>query len=177
MAFDLERVRARLEAIPADFANKVARAGFFPAAVYESGTHVAYVAAIQEFGAPERNIPPRPFMRPAIEQHKAEWVQAMGKAVAASTAGAISADDALDRIGDKVASDIQATLENGSYAPLSPTTVLLRKWRREGRTITGRTVGEAAAAVAADPSLIEGVNADPLRDTGLLIASVSHDVS
>ena len=61
-------------------------------------------------------------------------------------------------------------------APLSPITLVLRKWRREGKPITGKTVGEAAAAYAADPTIINGVNADPLQDTGLLAASVQHAV-
>ena len=62
------------------------------------------------------------------------------------------------------------------YAPpLSPITVLLRKWKKDGRTITGKTVGEAAAAIKAgeDP----GGDDKPLNATGLLIASMHNAVN
>ena len=173
---NIERIMAKLAAIPQGYENRVARAGWFPGAAYEDGTSVAYVAAIQEYGAPEVGIPARPFVKPAIAAHKAEWSAAIADGVRASIQGSNSAESVLFAVGALVASDIQASIEEGSHQALSPVTVLLRKWRREGKTITGKTVGQAAAAVARDPSLIEGVNADPQRDTGLMIASVQHDV-
>ena len=172
-----EKIKAKLDGISAGYAEKVARVGWFPNAQYEDGTNVAYVAAIQEYGAPEVSIPPRPFVKPAIDHHKTEWGKVMADGVKASAAGSkVDADGVLFAVGALAASDIQLAIETGQFQPLSPVTILLRKWRREGRTITGKTVGEAAAAIANGES-IEGVNADPLRDTGLLIASVRNDVS
>ena len=180
MSFDLEKIRAKLEAIPAGYENKVARVGFFPNAVYEDGTNVAYVAAIQEFGAPEVSIPARPFMRPTIEQHKADWSEQMAAGLRASVKGNANADQVLFAVGALAASDVQQTIETSSYEGLSPVTILLRKWRREGRHITGKTVGEAAAAIydamERGEDILDGTNADPLRDTGLMIASVRNDV-
>lgn len=48
LSFD--KIKARLDAIPEGFANRVAKVGWFPSAKYEDGTPVAYVAAIQEYG-------------------------------------------------------------------------------------------------------------------------------
>ena len=48
-----------------DKAAKV-RIGFLENATYPDGKPVAMIAAIQEFGAPARNIPPRPFFRQMI---------------------------------------------------------------------------------------------------------------
>lgn len=176
MEFDLSKIKARLEAIPEQFAGKEAKVGWFPSAVYEDGTSVAYVALIQEMGAPEVGIPPRPFMSPSVDANRQEWVRHMGEGVKAVGRGSATADQVLEGVGGLAASDIQAQIEATSSPPLTPTTILLRKWRKEGRTITGKTVGEAAAAVAANPDLIAGVNADPLRETGLMVATVSHAV-
>lgn len=83
MALDLSKFRAHLDRVPKEFADKVAKIGWFPSAQYEDGTSVAYVAAIQEFGAPEVKIPPRPFMQPSIQTHMPEWRAYMLKGVQA----------------------------------------------------------------------------------------------
>lgn len=173
---DFSKIRSRLESIPDGFANRVAQVGWFESAQYDDGTPVAYVATIQENGAPAQGIPPRPTIKPTIEKRKAAWVKLMGQGVKSVVAGNASAEDVLEGVGLQAAGDIRRTLSEVESPKLSPTTILLRKWRREGRVITGKTVGEAAAAVAADPSLIAGVNADPLNDTGLLIATLTNTV-
>lgn len=172
---EFEKINALLEQLPKSLAGRVAQAGWFPGAVYEDGTPVAYVAAIQEYGSPANGVPPRPFIRPTIEQSKGEWVDEMGKGVRAVIRGRVTSEQMLEVVGLRVASDIQARIEAGPHLPLSPITLMLRKWAREGRVITGKTVGEAAAAVAAGES-DGGVNSDPLRDTGLLIATLNSAV-
>lgn len=173
---DLSRIKATLDRIPEQFADQEAKVGWFPTAKYEDGTPVAYVALIQEKGAPEVGIPARPFMGPAVEAHKEEWVQGISSGVQAVVRGTATAQDVLEAVGLAAVGDIQSQIETGAHQPLSPTTILLRKWAREGRTITGKVVGEAAAAVAAHPELIQGVNADPLRDTGLMVATITNTV-
>lgn len=174
--FDLSKIKATLEAIPEQFSGQEAKIGWFPTARYEDGTPVAYVALIQEKGAPEVGIPARPFMQPAVDAHKDEWVKLMGDGVRAVIRGKATAEDVLEGVGLSAVGDVQEQIESGAHEPLSPTTILLRKWRREGRTITGKVVGEAAAQVAEHPELIQGVNADPLRDSGLMVATLSHAV-
>lgn len=174
--FNLDKITATLAAVPEQFAGKQAEAGWYPSAKHEDGTSVAYVATIQEHGAPEVGIPARPFMRPAVQQHKDEWTELMADGVRAVLAGRADADQVLEAVGAQVAGDIQDQIVNGGHRPLSPTTLVLRKWAREGRTITGKTVGEAAAAYEADPSIIQGVPDDPLQDTGLMVATLTSTV-
>src|SRR5574337_50333 len=113
---------------------------------------------------------------PAQFADKAATVGLLSRGVKAVIDDRMSADDVLDGVGLQAAADIQQSIEHVNSPALSPITVLLRKWRREGRTITGATVGEAAAELAKNPNAAGGQNADPLKDTGLLIATVSHAV-
>lgn len=115
-------------------------------------------------------------MKPAVQEHSKEWGQLMGDGARAVLHGKTTADAVLEGVGMAAVGDIQATIEAGGFKPLSPTTILLRKWRREGRKITGAVVGEAAAEVAEHPELIAGVNADPLRDSGLMVATLTSAV-
>jgi hypothetical protein len=173
---NFEKIRANIKELAEGFVGRVAQAGWFPGAVYESGTPAAYVAAIQEYGSPANGIPPRPFVRVAIAEHQHEWSAAMAQGARAVLRGRMTADQVLEQVGSKVASDIQLQIETGDHAPLSPVTLMLRKWRREGRTITGKTVGEAAAAVAEGEDY-SSAPTTPLRDTGMLIATLTHAVS
>jgi hypothetical protein len=169
------KIRQAMEDIPEAFAADVAQAGWFPSAKYEDGTPVAYVASIQEYGSPGNGIPPRSFMRTTITDKKGDWVRAMAEGMRAAIRGEIQPEQVLEQVGMLMASDMQTAIETGAFAPLSPITLMLRKWRREGRTITGKTVGDAAAAVAAGEDY-SGVPTDPLRDTGLMIATLTSAV-
>lgn len=172
---NLDKIRARLERVPKEFNQQVAQIGIPQGPQYEDGTSVAYVAAIQEFGAPAVSIPARSFFRPTIAEKKAEWVGVMKQMVPKVGDGSASAFDVLDTVGRVAVADIQTTIAGVNAPALSPITVLLRKWKKDGRTITGKTVGEAAAAIAAgvDP----GDDDKPLNATGLLIASIHNAVN
>lgn len=173
--FNLDKVSKTLQRVPDEFRGKVAQVGFPQGISYEDGPNVAYVAAIQEFGAPEVSIPARPFMRPTVQEHRDEWVQTMGNLVPQVVSGRLTAHDVLDAVGIQAATEMQAQIAKTNSPALSPITVMLRKWRKDGRTITGKTVGEAAAAVKAgeDP----GDDNKPLDDTGLMLASIRHAVN
>jgi len=175
MAFDLKKIEAKLAHVSDEFRGKQAQMGFPKDAFYEDGTQVAYVATIQNFGAPARGIPPRPFMEPTVAEHKAEWVKQLAGGVKKVSDGGLTAFDVLDGVGRLAVADIQATIAGITEPELSAATVLLRKWRKEGRTITGATVGEAASAIAAgeDP----GSDNKPLNATGYMIASVRNAVN
>ena len=173
--FNLSKITARLERIPEQFNNKVAQVGVPSGLQYEDGTSVAYVAAIQEMGAPEVSIPARPFFKPAVAQHSDKWCGILRSLAPKVGTGGTTAEDVLDAVGLAAVADIQQEIASVSSPALSPVTVMLRKWRKDGQTITGRTVGEAAAAIAGgeDP----GGDNKPLNDTGLLIASIRNAVN
>ncbi len=90
--------------------KNVGKVGWFKAARYEKGPSVAYVATIQEYGSPQNNIPPRPFMRPTIEVQQNKW---KGIAIQGATAifkGSQTPDSVLNLIGAKASGDMKATI-------------------------------------------------------------------
>jgi hypothetical protein len=171
---NLDRVIAKLSIIPDSLMDREVRVGWFDSSRYPDGTPVAYVATIQEFGAPERSIPARSFIRPAVAKNKDRWVKELG-AVAKQTLRGGDAETGLLMVGDAVAADLGITLSECDVK-LSPITVLLREWRKSGRVITGSVVGEAAAAIKADPSIVDWSDSDPLNDTGYMLATISAQI-
>lgn len=174
MGFDTSRMQAALSRLPKQFADKQAKIGWPSGKEYPDGTPVAYVAAIQNFGVPDKSIPPRPMLKPTVEANQPRWAEILKHFARQVANGDMDAFDALDGVGRVAAMDLQATIAQINEPELSPITVLLRKWRKAGRTITGKTVGEAAKAIAegTDP----GSDNKPLNDTGYMIASVAHGV-
>ncbi len=147
-----------------------AQAGWFESARYDNGVPVAQVAIYNEYGT--SRIPPRPFMRPTVESQKQEWARATGKVVSQVLRGKMSAEQGMTLVAQKAAGDIRQTISRVDSPPLSPITLLLRQWRKEGKEITGRTVGEAARAVHRGERA-EGVSTQPLNDTGYMIATLT----
>lgn len=174
MAWDLSNLKVKLEHLPNEFHGKELKVGWPKGKQYEDGTPVAYVAAIQNFGAPEVGIPARPMLKPTVEANKEEWVHLMSQGASQVSRGSMTAFDVMDGIGRLAVSEVQETIAKLHEPELSAVTVLLRKWRKEGRTITGKTVGEAAQAIkdGVDP----GTDNKPLNDTGYMIASVTHGI-
>lgn len=169
-------LEARLKEIAKGLAKGASvRVGFLEGATYPDGTSVPMVAAIQEFGAPKAGIPPRPFMRATVAAKSSTW----GDAVA----GLLKVYDydaakALDATGMGIAGQIRDQIIATDSPPLSPVTLMLRKMRSEDQAlvVTGKTVGEAAARVAAGESTA-GVSTKVLNDSGHLLNSVDHEVS
>lgn len=152
------------------------RAGWFESSKYEDGTPVAYVASIQEFGVPERSIPARPFMRPTIDKDAGSWAILMGQGAAGILRGTTDNKSVMEALGLKASGDIAKTITQIYDPPLSPITLELRARRARGDIITGKTVGEAAAAVAASGYETPDVNNKPLEDTKKMYNEVTSVV-
>ena len=144
---------------------------------YEDGTPVAYIGAIQEFGAPERGIPARPYFRPAIAQHKNDWAKSIRSSVKAVVEGKLDAKQVLDAVGAVAEADIKQGIADVQSPPLSPITLMLRGMKHNDPTlvVTGKVVGEAAARVAAGETNYNPSD-KPLEDTFTLFDSISHSV-
>lgn len=170
----LKNLEARVKELVQGFEGKTAKIGWMESARYEDGTPVAYVATIQEYGAPSVGIPPRPFIEPTVQDKQAEWIDDLGRGAVAVMRGRMGADDVLEQVGAKVAGEIRQAIENVTSPALSPVTLLLRKWRREGQMITGATVAEARRQVASGDYDTGGVNSDPLTDSGTMIATIRN---
>lgn len=130
--------------------NRVVKVGWFESAMYDDNTPVAQVAAIQEFGAPGANIPPRPFFHPCIASHSDEWANKLASGTKAVLDGKISGDEVLTVVGQLAAGQLQQTISEVREPPLAPATLAQRA--REGRTD------------------------QPLHRTGHMIATVSSQV-
>jgi hypothetical protein len=169
-----KKLEEKLGAIAKAIGKKATlRVGFLEGAKYPDGTPVAMVAAIQEFGAPRARIPPRPYFRTMIREKRSEW--AAGLAIQLREAG-YDVAKALARMGDAIKGQLQRSIRDVTSPPLSPVTLMLRKWFPSDHSpITGRIVGAAARAVAAGESS-EGASTKPLVWTGHLLNSVDSEV-
>ena len=137
-----------------DLQTKQARVGFFDTANYPDGTPVAYVATIQEFGYAAGGIPPRPFMRPTIQEQRNAWRQSLGRGAKAVLNDRLTVEQMLSQFGMSAAGDISRTISKVDTPPLADSTIAARQSKRKS----------------------PGVSRKPLVDTGLMIQSVSSDV-
>lgn len=149
------------------------RVGFLEGAKYPNGTPVAMVAAIQNYGAPRRRIPPRPFFTNMIADKKGEWPGAIAGLLKSGS----SPKQALEIAGNAIAGQLRQYIIKTNAPPLSKVTLMLRKMRHENPNIviTGRTVGEAARRVATGESTA-GVSTKPLIWSSHMINSVDYEV-
>lgn len=171
-------LRDHMKRIFDEVESKEVRVGFFESSAYEDGTPVAYVAAIQEFGYGA--IPARPFIRPTIAEQREAWRKTLRQGFKAAIDERITVMHMLEQFGMAAAGQIKVTISKITDPPLSPITLLLRQKRKNGEDITGRTVGNAAAASGYVPkenaAQALGVSAKPLVDTGYLISQVQSAV-
>jgi hypothetical protein len=166
-----------------DANNKSLQVGWFESAKYDDGTPVAGIAAQNEFGNPKLSIPPRPFIRPTIDNQSEAWASVAEQGAKALLNGNASITQVLNAIGLKASADIKNSIVNGSFVELSPITIALRKIRNDDKfKIGGALVGSVAGAIAdgqTGPGQLGDQsfgNKDPLRETGFLIATISHEV-
>ncbi len=162
-----------------DLASKVSnpatlRVGFLEGRRYPDGKPVAMIAAIQEFGAPSRRIPPRPFFRNMIRDKSGEWPEAIGGLL---TSNNYDATRALEMAGAAIAGQLRESIIKTNSPALSPITLMLRKMRSDNPDliVSGKTVGEAARRVAAGESSA-GVSTKVLVDSGFMLDSIDFEV-
>lgn len=95
-----------------------------PASVTENdGTPMALVAAVHEYGVPEKGIPERSFIRTALQKNLARY-KALNRAnLAKVVAGKLSVEQALGQLGMMAKADIQDNIRSGTFAPLKQATI------------------------------------------------------
>ena len=115
------KLKAALRKIARKFGTKgVLRVGFLEGATYPDGTSVPMVAAIQNFGAPSRGIPPRPFFSDMVADKSPGWPGALAE-ILKSNGGDGAA--ALQLMGEGIKGQLQASIVDGQYTPLSQVTI------------------------------------------------------
>lgn len=101
--------------------------GVFSTATREgSKTTVAQYAAYNEFGTTK--IPPRPFLRPTMEERQEEWTEAIKGSVSSSLkSGQFNNRSILEVIGEGAVKDVKARIMSNVPPPNAPSTVARKK--------------------------------------------------
>ena len=94
--------------------------GFLEGSTYPDGTSVPLVAAVQEFGAPSRNIPPRPFFRNMIAQKAESWPDAVAALLETND---YDATETLMQTGEGIKGQLQQSIKDTNSPPLAPATI------------------------------------------------------
>jgi hypothetical protein len=97
----------------------------------------ASLAYIMENGAPEANIPARPFMKPgvaAVQPQIAAGLKKAGEFALQGRADAVNRE--LHRVGAIGRDAIKAKMTDGPFEPLKPSTIAARKSKRKSRNNT-----------------------------------------
>lgn len=115
----------KLSAALAEIAQNASKAaevdvGFLEGSTYPDGTSVPMVAAIQEFGSPANNIPPRPFFRSMIQEKSPEWPGAVAGLLKAND---FDAEQTLAQTGAQIKYQLQQSIEDFVGVPLKPETI------------------------------------------------------
>lgn len=154
------------------------KVGWFESAVYEDGTPVAYVASVQEFGSPKNNIQSRSFMRTAEAENESKWAKALEIYFKRVTAGSMSMIDAMESMALIAEGDVAKKITEISSPPLSPVTLILRKWRDENPDlkVTEKTIGQAAYALNQGPVDLSGISMKPLVDSSYMLSTLTSTV-
>lgn len=135
----------------------VSKAGWFESNVYESGIPVAYVASIQEFGVPQKNIPSRSFMRTTSQEKKSEWRNLAFKGAKAILKGKETSETVMAKLAMNAVGDVQKKIASIWEPPLSPRTIKARQRRMSDK----KTVGSLNK---------------PLIDTGIMFETMNSVV-
>ena len=124
----------------------------------QGGDFVAAIAAQNEYGNPSKNIPPRPFMRPTIIEKQSAWLAITAKLAAQVLEGKRSARDAMEVIAIQAENDVARKIKSIQSPPLAARTIQARLARYKNQKKVGLLT-------------------KPLIDTGLMIATLTHEVS
>ena len=114
-----DRLQAFLDKMPKD-GEPYVKVGFMADATYPDGTSVATVAAMNEFGVPSHNQPPRPYFRTMISQKSPGWSRAV---VDLMKANDMNVPKVLDLEGQGIKGQLQQSIVDLTDPPLAPSTI------------------------------------------------------
>lgn len=137
----------------------------------------AQLGYIHEFGAPEANVPARPFLIPGIESVRPRIERHLMAAAKVGLTGKTARADSmkyLNAAGMTAVNGVRAYMTRGVPPPLADSTLRRRAGRRKGsghRINKGSAAELKARAAGAEPSM---ASVKPLIDTGQLRAAVTY---
>jgi len=146
--------------------NKELRVGWFEKSKYENGMPVAQVAVSNEYGNPKKNVPARPFMRPAVAQNETDWKKTTQDGAKKVLSKEFTINQVLDLLGFQVEGDIKKAIKSVYSPALAEKTILARIARNKKLSgIKGRIE---------EPDL--GNITKPLIDTKVMFNTVTHEI-
>jgi hypothetical protein len=148
---------------------KGVKIGFLDGATYPDGMSVAQVALINNFGAPSKGIPPRPFFSNMVKRNSASWPGMLAKIIKANDG---DVEKSLKLLGVAIEGELRDAIIATVAPPNSPVTNLLKQRFPTG----GQTFADV---LKAHYDVAHGVTAPagkPLVQSGTLLASISSEV-
>lgn len=116
-----DKLRAALDQIARNLkSGGTVKVGFLEGATYPTSESVPMIAAINEFGAPSRGQPPRPFFRRMIAAKSREWPAAVEANLKATN---YDVARTLDLVGQGIKGQLQQSIVDLVDPPLAPATI------------------------------------------------------
>ena len=131
----------------------------------------ALIGYVLETGAPDRNLPPRPFLVPGVKNCTDAAMARMKRAGVSALMGDMSAvDNQLNAVGLMAVGSVKEKMDTGPFVPLANATLEARVRRNDGAQVGAAE--ELDSRRAGNPP---GTNlAQPLIDTGNLQNSITY---
>ena len=137
----------KLEARLGELTKRVAsprqvRVGFLESATGQDGEPIAVRAVVNNFGAPARGIPPRPFFSNMVAEESPQLPARLARVLVAAD---YNVDVALGRMGDGLKAALVRSIDATTAPPLAPATIA-----RKGFSKPLVDSGDMRNAVSAD---------------------------
>ncbi len=87
----------------------------------------AQIAAVHEYGAPNKGIPARPFLRTTLIKNKQVYTDGLATQMRKTLRQKLSPEQAYQQVGFKAARDVQHEIRHGAHTPLKATTIKRKK--------------------------------------------------
>ena len=121
-AFDGEGIEALRSRIKACGGVSV-RVGLPSGKTTTDGSPLTTLGFTHEFGAPQKNIPERPFMRPTVQNNGKKYSDMMGAGLGDIARDKTNAEKVLGTLGAVATSDVQKQIRDGKFEPNSEKTI------------------------------------------------------
>lgn len=136
----------------------------------------AEIGYVQEHGAPETNLPPRPHLYPTVRENRQVIVNALRIAGRAALTGDLpKMEQTLERLGLRMQTAVRRKIVAVLPPPLAEATVRGRIARRKSASWRRKRTAEVEANIAAGNAPGEGIFT-PLIDTGNYLAHITYVV-
>ena len=138
----------------------------------------AVIGYVQENGDPAKNVPPRPFLLPAVEENRAEILKRLRAIATAGFAGKLPLVKSLRvQLGLFAQRAVQQKITEGPFQPLSEVPLQRRASRKFGKGAAGSRKGARLELARRAAGLAAGTDfARPLIDTGQLRRAITYVV-